>query len=175
MRKFNSVILVVLILALLLPTLAFAQTFDLASMSNEELSALSAAIVAEQQSRNQSDTGYIVSGNLGKCFVGLKEVKYDKDRAGNNVVILVYDFSHTKEEAKDFTFSIATTVYQDGVECDANYYFSDDNSLRKVKAGVTIEVSKVFTLSSDSPIEIEIEELISFSGEKLTATHDVKQ
>ena len=166
MKKILSMIV---ILFLLIPTLGFAE-YDLDNMSDEQLTALASAIVKEQQNRAQAGSGYIISGQMKDVFVGLKEVKIDKDSQGNKIAILVMDFSHTSDDAQNFMFSVSADVFQDGISREMSFYYSSQNLMTDIKKGAMIEVSEPFTLSSDSPIEIELSPMFSFDKDDKIAT-----
>ena len=171
MKKLLALILCVLMLPVF--ALADAPAVDLAAMTDQELSDLAASISAEQAARNQSSTGYIVSGELGNYFVGLKAATFGESKSGK-IVTLTFDFSHTDKDSHAFFMSIMPKVFQDGIECSQDYLSTDPNSQKEIKSGATIEASMSYVLNSASPLEIEIDELISFDDVKLTTTVPVE-
>jgi hypothetical protein len=170
MKRFLALILVVL----LIPVVSLAQGIDLKSMTDDQLKELAAAIMTEQQTRIQSNSGYLASGTIDDIFVGLKSVKVDKDSNGNKIAILTYDFSHSKDEAASFMFAALTKVFQDGIACETSYYYNGENSMTEIKKGVMIQVSDAFIIKSNSPLEIEIAPAFSFTDEKIETTVTVQ-
>lgn len=171
MKKLLALILCVLMLPVL--ALADAPAVDLSAMTDQELSDLAADIAAEQVARKQASTGYIVSGELGVYSVGLKAITFGESKSGK-IVTLTFDFSHTDADSHSFLMSIMPKVFQDGIELSQDYFTIDAEGQKEIKSGATIEASKSFILSSKSPLEIEIDELISFDDIKLTATVPVE-
>ena len=171
MKKLFALVLCLFLLPL--SALAEAPAVDLSAMTDEQLATLAADIAAEQTARNQSATGYIVSGELGYSFVGLKAVTFGKSKSGD-IVTLTFDFSHSDKDAHSFLMTIMPKVFQDGVELAQDYFTIDANGQLDIKSGVVQEASKSFILTSKSPLEIEIDELISFDDIKLTATVPVE-
>lgn len=158
---------VLLILALLVPTLALA-TIDVTTLTDEQLSDLAARVAAEQMARTKKTGEYLLSGNYDKYFVGLKDVLV-QGSGSDRVLVLVFDFSHSSDEAEMFLLAADIKVFQDGVELEDAYFIdhpSSGNSIKEIKKGATLEVAEGFKLASNSPIEIEMNELWNFSGRK---------
>lgn len=116
-----------------------------------------------------TNTDYIVSGQLGTYFVGLKSA-YTQD----DVLFLVFDFSHNENSAQAFYLNIGVDCFQKGISCDPAYSFSETNSTKEIKKGVTIEVLHKIELDNTSPVEIEIYQMFSTDDNRLTTTIPLK-
>lgn len=173
MKRIIALLVAILLIipsALAAPQVTTADSIDLTKFTDKELADLASAILAEQQARIGQSGDYIVSGNLGEYFVGLKktEVKGDK-------LYLYFDYSHNREEADCYALSLNVEGYQNGIGCEIAYTFDETNQMTQIKKGATIEVIEILKIKDSAPVEIEISELINFfSNEKLTATIPVK-
>lgn len=115
------------------------------------------------------------SNNLGDYSVVIDSCRLAKDYEGNPIVIVKYKFTNNSNDPAAFWLSIQDNVYQNGVglnECylpsdSANY--SSDNQMKEIKKGVTLEIEVAYELNdSTTPIDVEVEEYISFSDKKIT-------
>ena len=79
-----------------------------------------------------------------------------------------FDFTNNDTEAEDFFDSCDIMVFQDGIQleegqanelCDTDMAFSKD-----VDAGATVTISNVYILTSDSPVEVEINDIWEDTG-----------
>ena len=156
----------ILLATLLLVCCSTAYAYDLSKFTDEELVKLASAVAAEQQARKAKTGDYIVSGYINDCFVGLKRT-YVK----NNILYLVFDFSHTSDEPESFGYNIGVTGYQDGIEC-SGICGGKENNVTNIKKGATLEVTETMKLINKSPVEIEIGQWIDLwgTGDKLFTT-----
>lgn len=112
-----------------------------------------------------SGGSYLLTGKVGEFSIGLKDAYTKKD-----VLYLVFDFSHTSNEAQAFGWNLSVDCYQDGIACDTAFTFDKTNELTEIKKGATIEVLKTFKLRNNAPVEIEIGELFDFYNTKKLTT-----
>jgi len=173
MKKTAAIILVVVLM--LTSVIAYA-SYDLSTLSDSELISLSEAIEAEQDRRVQEklDSTYLVSGNLGDYFIGLKSITFEEDWNGDIVAILTMDFSHTKSSSKTYFWNINTTIFQGGAECENSSQFSSDIRDAEIKPNVLVEITDAFVLWSKKPFDIEISQVFSLSDDKIQYTYDGK-
>lgn len=120
-------------------------------------------------------------GALGDYTFSINNYVLAKDYEGNPVIIVDFDFTNNGEEATSFMVAGIATAFQDGVELenaiimDADTY-NADNYMKEIKTGATLNVQQAWVLDSDtSPVEVELEEFISFSGDKLTKTFEISE
>ena len=117
-------------------------------------------------------------GKIGNYVCTVKSATVCKNWEGKDSVKITYEFTNNAKEAESFDFALNDDLYQDGVGLESSFISSDDNDWGldvKIKPGTTKEVSKVYVLrDKETPIEVEISELISFSDDKLTYTVDLK-
>jgi len=170
----KKTIAIILVLVLALSFTAVFADFDLSDMTDSELQMLSEAIVKEQERRLQEKMHetYLVSGNLGDYFIGLKSITFEKDWSGNTVALLTIDFSHSKNSSKTYYWNILTEIYQGGAQCNTSSQFSNDIRHAEIKPGAVVEIVDAFILWSDAPFDIEISQVFSFSNDKILYTYN---
>ena len=101
---------------------------------------------------------------LGDYTVEIKSATITQDYAGNPAVVIAYLWTNQSNETTSPFFSVATSVFQDGVGLDSAIIMDDsvyDSSMQTtdVRPGTTIEVQEAFELNNaTSPIEVEITE-----------------
>lgn len=130
-------------------------------------SSSSSAVSAEKEEK--------VDGKLGKYNVTVKSAKIVKNWEGKDTVKITYEFTNNASDSASFDIALSDNLYQNGIGLESTLLSdNDDVDLGfdvKIKPGTTKEVSKVYILrDTKTPIDVEIEELISFSDEKLTYT-----
>lgn len=122
-----------------------------------------------------------ISGTLGDYNVSVVSHKLSKDYQDAPAVIVTLGFTNNGNDNANFMTAISCKAFQDGVQLDTAILTGDDggngaSQLRNVKPGAGTEVSVAYLLTSDvSPIEFEIEEYISFSGDKIETSFDIAQ
>lgn len=120
-------------------------------------------------------------GDLGDYHVKINDATFGTDYQGNRMIVVHYDFTNNSDKAQSALIAIGNTAFQDGVELEIAIALDDsvyDASIsqRDIQPGITIEDCQIaYVLTSDSPVEFEASELISFSDKKLTKTFDVSQ
>lgn len=120
-----------------------------------------------------------IEKELGDYTVSIISYKLSKDYEGSPAVIVNFGFTNNSDNSANFMTAINCNAFQDGVELSSAIISGDDagsgaSQMRNVKPGAGVEVSVAYVLSSEtSPVSLEIEELFSFSSEKLEATIDL--
>lgn len=125
----------------------------------------------EQEPESEAEPDF--GGTLGDYEVSILSARLAEDYEGNPAVIVKFEFTNHDEEARNFMFAISTEVYQDGVELETAIVMEDienENSMKNIKTGATITCEKAYLLTSESEIEVELSELISFDNTKITRT-----
>lgn len=117
------------------------------------------------------------SGSLGDYYVSIVSQQIVADYQGAKAILLELGFTNNSKDTTSFISHISCQAFQDGVELETAYLMDVDtgtSQMCNVKPGAGRTVTVAYVLSSDtSPVEIEIEEYFSFSGEKLEATFNI--
>ena len=105
--------------------------------------------------------------------VTIDNAELGSDYDGNPAVIVTYTFTNvSSEEAESFLTSCIAEVYQSGVQCDIAFVTGlEGDSSTKVKAGASTTFQLGYTVTDQSPIEIEVKKLFAWDDVVLaTAT-----
>lgn len=114
-------------------------------------------------------------GTIGNYVCTVKSASICKDWDGKDSVKITYSFTNNASEAESFDVALIDNLYQDGIGLESTW-LSDDDDVDlgfdvKIKPGTTKDVSKVYILrDKNASIDVEIEEFISLSDDKLTYT-----
>ena len=114
-------------------------------------------------------------GDLGDYHVKILDAETGlKDYDGNRVIGVKYEYTNNGDENMMFDVAVNAQAFQDGVQLELAFMdeFSDEyeNSSKEVKPGTTLTCEMYYALTSDSEVEVEVSELISFGDAKLTKT-----
>ena len=170
-RKVFSIILG----ATLLTACGSSNTTESTTQANTEVSTEETTESTETTTEATKD-----SGTLGDYDVKIKDATFTTDYEGKKVIIVNYDFTNNSDETANALFSLGTKAYQDGIELESAILIDNDaydgsTAQKDIKPGVTLEnCQTAFVLSSESPVEVEFSELISFSDDKLIKTFNVQ-
>jgi hypothetical protein len=121
----------------------------------------------------------ISEGKLGDYEVEIVKCDIKKDNEGKFVAQITYNFTNNSTYSTSFDVTINDIVYQDGIEAERAYTYDiieneKDNGMKDIKPGASIEVVKTYSLNDmDAPIEVELTEYISLTGEKVTKIFDI--
>lgn len=117
------------------------------------------------------------AGTLGDYGVEIVSARKSKDYENNEAVIVKFKFTNNADETKDFLTSITVDAYQDGVELEmamvagADEDYDAQDMMKKIKSGASIECEIGYVMTSESDIELEAHELMSFDSKaKVTKT-----
>ncbi len=165
MKKFISVLLSILVIL----TFAF---FALASGDSSETSSQGSG-VAETAADNSS--------TLGNYSIEIMSCRLAEDYEGDPVVIVKYNFTNNADNATSFYIAFEDSVYQNGVGLNEAYVLDDsanynaDNRTKDIKKGSSLEVEVAYELNdTETDIEVEVKELISFNDSVITKTFSIK-
>lgn len=128
----------------------------------------------EKGEGNSSDSGndtMIGSGDLGDYHVEIKGAELGKSYSDEPIIIVTYAWTNNSEETKSAMYTVSEQAFQDGIELESAYSaegidFSDNS--KDVRPGNTLDIKKAFILTSDSTVEFEITEWISFSDDMVS-------
>lgn len=142
-----------------------------------------AGCTSEDSSGGQQEAVPAEAGTLGNYDVAIKDCQLVKDYDDNDAIAISVDFTNNGDEAVSFDVAMMWDVFQDGVELETAYVYTDEDSMdclnddtsRQIKPGKTIEVVITNELeNTESPVDVEIEEFFG-NGDKLAKTFDITQ
>lgn len=151
---------------------------EFASFSNEKLGKTFQISESGETVLAVAPTGE-VSGDLGDYTVSVVSHKLSKDYQGASAVIVSLGFTNNGKDTDNFMGSISCKAFQDGVQLETAIITGEDSGsgesqMKNVRPGAGIEVSVAYVLTSDtSPVELEIEEFMSFSSDKIETSIDI--
>lgn len=108
-----------------------------------------------------------------KCVV--KGAKITKDWEGKDAVLITYEFTNNSDSPISFDGALDDKLYQDGIELESAILSNDEEAKLidtvDLKPGITKEVKKAYSLrNKKSEIEVEIQEIFSFSDDMIKTT-----
>lgn len=115
---------------------------------------------------------------VGKFDVTVQKYELAKDYEGKDALVIYYDWKNNSDEATAPYLSINFKGFQDGVETDSTPIIeSVDYGIgqKDVKAGAELKDIQAAVSISDmsKPLELELDELITFTSNPYTATIDL--
>lgn len=155
MRKFLAILVAML---LLIPAAGTAET-DLSAMTDEELVQLRDAINVELAARTPTE-GALATWELESCRIELTDIRVGTDDTLGSAIVLRFSFTNTGTEPAYFSYFANVCVYQDGVQCQSEYFEnpnSYDAHTRVLPGGTFKDAICLAVANSDTPsITIEI-------------------
>lgn len=103
--------------------------------------------------------------NVGDYEVTVTDVILTKDYKDKPAITVMYDWTNNSDETKAPIYAVSFKVFQDGKELETAIITSDDlaDPLGEVRPNISVEgLGRSFITTSQSELEIEISELISF-------------
>lgn len=125
----------------------------------------------EEEAASEEDSGPEMATDSDYA-VTINGFRIVEDYDGSPCIAIDYTFTNVSDDDPT-SMMLATniTVYQDGVECE-DAYFAGENSdgySNKVKAGVSVDVTRAYKLqNTTSDVEVEVAQL-SFWDDSLLA------
>lgn len=119
----------------------------------------------------------VIADNAPALEVSIGEGMVVSDYEGNPALAVKFTWTNNSDEATSFMVAAMAKAYQDGVQLDTAIYMGDDidtDTMKDIKPGITQDVWQVFELTSESPVEIEVEEWLGDSGILASKTIAVK-
>lgn len=119
----------------------------------------------------------VIADNAPALEVAIGEGMVVSDYEGNPALAVKFTWTNNSDEATSFMVAAMAKAYQDGVQLDTAIYMGDDidtDTMKDIKPGITQDVWQVFELTSESPVEIEVEEWLGDSGILASKTIAVK-
>ena len=119
------------------------------------------------------------SGSLGDYDAAIKQAVLSADSEGNPAIIITYSWTNNGTESASAMMKMLEKAFQNGVQLTAAVMGEDsgyslESRTQEVPPGTTVEIPCAFKLNSDSdPVEFELSELFSPSGDILARTYDL--
>lgn len=120
-----------------------------------------------------------VSGDLGDYTVSVVSYKLSEDYQGASAVVITLGFTNNGKDTDSFMGAISCKAFQDGIQLETAIISGEDSGsgssqMKKVRPGAGTTVSVAYVLTSEtSPVELEIEEFLSFSDDKIETSIDI--
>lgn len=131
---------------------------------------------AEQAGAAQPQDNSAASGpvQLGDYAVEIKDAYKATDYEGKPAIVINYAWTNNSEDTTSAEVAFLTSAFQDGIELEHSSLPDDAYaSWTEIRSGTTLDVNSVFLLRSESPVEFEVKEFISFSDQVVTKTFDL--
>lgn len=168
-KKKKKLIILGVVIALIIIVIAAASgsgsNDDTNTSSNEKTTVSS--VDAEKKETDENTIGDF------KCVV--KGAKLTKDWEGKDAVLITYEFTNNSNSPISFDGALDDKLYQDGIELESAILSNDEEAKLidtvDLKPGITKEVKKAYSLrNKKSEIEVEIQEVFSFSDDMIKTT-----
>lgn len=149
---------------------------DTKKESKETVAESKKELVAENK-KNSNEITIGKTLTLGDYEITIKEYKLVKDYKDNPALKIVYDWKNNSKKTVAPFMTIRLKGFQNGVETDTSPMILDSEvdyrlSQKNVKPGISVEGlhAAIGLENIDTPLELELTELISFNGQKYTTT-----
>ena len=151
-----------------------------ATVSGETVSAdIPEAVTVTPDAATTTETAPedLSAGSLGDYNVSILRYDLIEDYEGSPAIRVYFEFTNNSSENASFLFAIDAVAFQNGIELETaivtDRVDEDDNNMKEIKPGTTITCTEIYVLDDQSPVEVEVSELISFSDEMLTETFEI--
>ena len=121
----------------------------------------------------EADKKEVSNNTIGDYGCVVKSAKLTKNWEGKDTVLLTYEFTNNSSSPASFDVALTDHVYQDGIGLETTILSDDDTDYLdvQIKPGVSKDVRKAYILRDTSTdLEVEIEEFISLSDDKIVTT-----
>ena len=121
----------------------------------------------------EADKTDVSNNTIGDYGCVVKSAKLTKNWEGKDTVLLTYEFTNNSSSPASFDVALTDHVYQDGIGLETTFLSDDDTDYLdvQIKPGVSKDVRKAYILRDTSTdLEVEIEEFISLSDDKIVTT-----
>lgn len=178
----KKIALVLLILLTMMPY-AFAESYDVSSMTYEELIELRKTISAELSLREADrlkESGIMAEGNVGNGLYHVTVLSCNRSvetlgaNKGKPACIVKVVYTNNSNETKSFARAVDIAVFQNGVECKHGTSIegcTNPEKLLDVLPGGSIEIVEgVLLYDEDSPLLIRVGKYLDNSSNPETFT-----
>lgn len=134
------------------------------------------------QGKGKADT-QAANDELGDYTVTIDSCRLAKDYEGKDVVIVKYTYTNVGNDTPtSFMIAFDDNVFQNGVGLNTSYFvaddanYSSDNQSKEIKKGASLEVEVAYELNdTTTDIEVEVQELFSFSDKTIKKTFKIAE
>ncbi len=168
-KKKRLIIIAVIVVVLIVIGIIGSSGGD--SDKNNDTNATNSSVAAA--SSVEADTTENNSNTIGNYGCVVKSAKLTKNWEGADTVLITYEFTNNSKSPASFDVALVDHIYQNGIGLETTFLDDEDTDLLdvEIKPGASKEVKKAYKLRDTSTdLEIEIEELISFSDDKIVTT-----
>lgn len=119
------------------------------------------------------------SGSLGNYEVQIHDFELCKDYSGSPAILVSFTFSNHSEENASAIFALSYTAYQNGVQLDSaiisdSSVYNSNDLMKELQPDASIDLKAAFVLLSETaPVEFEVSETFSMTGEQLGKNFDI--
>lgn len=135
----------------------------------------------DEGSTQQQSAGEVQSlesdNNVGDYLVEIKDARFTETYDGKPVIVVTYGFTNNSENPSAFYLAFETNAYQNDIGLNKAYVlkdgdpYSEDNQSKEIRTGATLDVEVAYELNdTESDVEIEVEEFMGWSDDKVTKT-----
>lgn len=106
------------------------------------------------------------SGDIGDYYVEVLGAALTTDYEGKDAITITFSWTNNSEDTTNVGSSLLYQAFQDGVQLDYTVVESEysDNEYRDVRPGTTITIDVSYILSSDSTVEFELSDWLSYNN-----------
>lgn len=135
------------------------------------------------QGEGKADAQAAANDELGDYTVTIDSCRLAKDFEDKDIVIVKYTFTNVNDDdPTSFSLAFDDNVFQDGVGLNSCFFaadnanYSSDNQSKEIKKGASIEVEVAYELNdTTTDIEVEVQELFSFSDKTIKKTFKIAE
>lgn len=126
--------------------------------------------IAQPESENATETvadQNTIDVDISKCHVKYISSEIVSNAAGEECLVIYYEFTNNSSENRAFDYTVSDKVFQDGVELSQSLFHVNDaskDSSAEIQPGKSITVASSFILRDKSEVDLEISPFISFSS-----------
>lgn len=168
--------LVTLLVVLVLSTLLIGIGGAIGENTNENSSqrvekSTDESVVANEEDKQENQEKQEKEFTYEKMTVKYLRHEISENAAGDDVLIVYYEFTNNSKDNAAFDYSFSDKCFQNGVELEGSIFHANDetkNSDKEIQPGTTLEVASAFMLGdSMDTVTLEIEPWVSFTDKKL--------
>lgn len=177
LRRFVYFVMVVLLITVFAACSEQGTTDEITDSENTSADTSQNSDVTEDANKEAAPSD---SGELGDYTVSILNHELTEDYEGNPAIRVYFDFTNNSEDTASFYIATSVKAFQNGIELETAVCIddveADDNNLKDIKQGATLQCTRIFLLDDDSsPVEIEASELISWDDKMLVKTFDIAE
>ena len=135
----------------------------------------------ETSANNVEESTSSAPEKLGDYEISIVSCRPAFDYKGDPVIIVKFKFNNNDDDPTSFLVAFDYDAYQNGVGLNTTFLlddsadYSSDNQYKEIKKGASLEVEVAFDLNdTNTDVEIEVSELISWRDDKVTKTFSIK-